>query len=219
MRLKLEEEKSLLSIKREEERNSPKMIEFKNNINQFIQSTNASPEIIYHLKHDLGIMTNMPYYKDYKGVKNRMDRKDIILNYCKLLIDYNNKNFTNKLINILSRNQNQNIRKLSTRNKNERQRCKSIGSKNGIWEHPITIKYIKDKLIQYINEKDIQKISDFLDFLINDTNQIFLTHDEDNLVNSKYRSNMPNNWDWVTSNKYQRYIDTNIRKDLYNKGE
>ena len=46
-----------------------------------------------------------------------------------------------------------------------------------------------------------------------------INNNKDNLVNLQYKSNMPNNWDWVVSNKYQRYIDTNIRKDLYNKGE
>lgn len=208
--------RSRLSLKREEERKSEKTQNFKNEIEHFLDYTEAPDNIRYQLRKDLGIMTNMPYYKEYKGIRNRMDKKEIIMNYASLLIEYNDSKFTEKLINKLSLNQLQTLRKLSPRSKSEINRSKIIGSNNGIWEHPVPIKYIKKELINLINNEDFNEISDFLDFVINNTNQVFLTKDEDNKVNSLYRSDMPSGWNWKTGNIYQRYIDAGIRQDLYN---
>ena len=208
--------RSKLSLKREEERKSEKVQNFKNEIENFLKNTEAPEDISYQLRKDLGIMTNMPYYKEYKGIRNKMDKKKIIMDYAALLMEYDNPNFTSKLINSLSLNQLQTLRKLSPKPKNEINRSKNIGSNNGIWEHPVPIKYIKKELINLINNKDFNELSNFLDFIIDKTNQIFLTKDEDNKVNSVYRSDMPPGWDWKTGNVYQRYIDANIRQDLYN---
>lgn len=208
--------RSKLSLKREEERKGEKVQNFKNEIEKFLKDTEAPEDISYQLRKDLGIMTNMPYYKEYKGIRNRMDKKKIIMDYAALLMEYDNPSFTAKLINALSLNQLQTLRKLSPKSKNEIDRSKNIGSNNGVWEHPVPIKYIKEELIKLINDKDFNELNKFLDFIINNTNQIFLTKDEDNKVNSIYKSDMPPGWNWKTGNVYQRYIDAGIRQDLYN---
>ena len=209
-------ERSENSLRRERERNSPATQNFKNEVENFLKFTEASDSIAYHLRKDLGIMTNMPYYKEYKGIRNKMDKKDIIMNYASLLMEYNDPTFTTKLINKLSLNQFQTLRKLSSRDKEEIKRSKEIGSSNGIWEHPVPIKYIKNELIEIINDKDFIELDKFLDFIINNTHQIFLTKEEDKKVNQLYKDNMPSNWDWKTGNIYQRYINSGIRQDLYN---
>ena len=103
----------------------------------------------------------MPYYKEYKGIRNRMDKKEIIMDYAALLMEYDNPIFTSKLINALSLNQLQTLRKLSSKSKNEIDRSKIIGSNNGIWEHPVPIKYIKEELINLINNKDFNELDNF----------------------------------------------------------
>ena len=209
-------ERSEKSLRRERERNSQTTQDFKNEVENFLKITEAPNDIAYHLRKDLGIMTNMPYYKEYKGTRNKMDKKDIIMNYASLLMEYNNPTFTTKLINKLSLNQLQTLRKLSSRDKEEIKRSKEIGSSNGIWEHLVPIKYIKNELIEIINNNDFIELNEFLDFIINNTRQIFLTKEEDKKVNQLYKDNMPSNWDWKTGNIYQRYINSGIRQDLYN---
>lgn len=208
--------RSKLSLKREEERNSEKTQNFKKEVEYFLDITEAPDYIRYHLRKDLGIMTNMPYYKEYKGTKNRMDKKSIILNYASLLMEYDDPIFTEKLINKLSVNQFQTLRKLSPKPKDEVIRSRFIGPGNGIWEHPVPIKYIKKELLNIINNKDFIELNNFLDFIINKTNQIFLTKEEDQKVNSIYRSEMPPGWNWKSGDVYQRYVDAGIRQDLYN---
>lgn len=208
-------ERSERSLKREEERNSEKTKQFKDDIEKFLILTDASDEISYHLRKDLGVMTNMPYYKEYKGIRNRMDRKEIILNYVSLLIKYDNPQFTSFLINKLSLNQLQTLRKLSKRPIEEIKRCREIGPSNGIWEHPIPINYIKRELIKFINNKKYDEIEGFLDYIIDEVSQIFLTKEEDSIVNTNYKKDMPLGWDWKTGNIYQRYKDVGVREDLY----
>ena len=209
-------ERSKNSLRRERERNSQATQDFKNEVENFLKVTEASDNISYHLRKDLGIMTNMPYYKEYKGVRNKMDKKDIIMNYASLLMEYDSPIFTAKLINKLSLNQLQTLRKLSSRDKEEIKRSKEIGSSNGIWEHPVPIKYIKTELVKIINDKDFIELSNFLDFIINNIHQIFLTKEEDNKVNKLYRDNMPPGWNCKAGNIYQRYINSGVRQDLYN---
>jgi hypothetical protein len=55
-------EQSLASKKREQKRKSPKTLEFKKQINSFLE--NKTPEVIYAIKRDLACMTSMPFYKD-----------------------------------------------------------------------------------------------------------------------------------------------------------
>ena len=153
--------RSKLSLKTEEERKSEKVQSFKNEVEKFLKDTEAPEDISYQLRKDLGIMTNMPYYKEYKGIRNRMDKKEIIMDYAALLMEYDNPIFTSKLINALSLNQLQTLRKLSSKSKNEIDRSKIIGSNNGIWEHPVPIKYIKEELINLINNKDFNELDNF----------------------------------------------------------
>lgn len=82
-------------------------------------------------------------------------------------------------------------------------------------EHPVPINYIKNKLIEYIEDKDINSINKFLNFIVNNTHQVFLTYEEDNRVNKLFRTEIPSNWDWTMDNPYQRYVEADIRKDLW----
>src|ERR1700722_1511037 len=101
---------SKASIRREVCRNSPETQAFREEIILLIE--NAEPDVAYSIKRDLSIMTDMPFYKQFKKkVKSDKSRHDMIKAYVKLLVDHANLKLAIKLLKALSKNQGQIIRK------------------------------------------------------------------------------------------------------------
>ena len=135
--------RSKASLKREETRNSLKTIEFKNKIAKLLEG--AEDEIAYSIKRDLSVMTSMPFYKDRPQViKVKRSSTELILEYAKLFITCDDKEFIETLIKRLSTNQGQTIRKAASR----------IGEKKDVWEHVIPARVITKELIKMVLEKD-----------------------------------------------------------------
>lgn len=188
--------------------------DLRDEIEDFLIANNVPSEIIYHIKNQLSIQTNMPYYKDKsKGKRNKLNKLLIIFEISKVLMTYNNSSFTRKLMSELAKNQNQALRGLSKKLKSDINRKSKFP--NGIWEHIIPIKYIRDTIINYINNKNMLELEEFLFWVENNTFQAYLTKEEDIKVNSLYKDNMPLDWDWKTGDIFIRYKDAGIRKDLY----
>jgi hypothetical protein len=180
-------EQSLASKKREEKRKSPKTLEFKKQINSFLEDKN--PEIIYAIKRDLACMTSMPFYKDRpEKFKLTLNSKELIIEFMKEFIKHNDKEFIIKLIKSLNKNQAQTIRKIAPK----------IGKKSEIWEHVIPVKYIVDELIVMIENEDISELEKLLE-IYELAGQRGITKEQDLLL-SEYRSSMPENWNWREEN-------------------
>lgn len=176
-------EQSLASRKREEKRESHKTLEFKKQINAFLD--NKDSEVIYAIKRDLACMTSMPFYKDRpKRMKLTLNNKELLVEIMKAFIKYNDKEFTIELIKSLNKNQAQTIRKVAPK----------IGKKSEIWEHVIPVKYIVDELILMIRNEDIFELEKLLN-IYESAGQRGITREQDLLL-SEYRSSMPENWNW-----------------------
>jgi hypothetical protein len=180
-------EQSLASKKREEKRKSPKTLEFKKQINSFLE--NKNPEIIYAIKRDLACMTSMPFYKDRpERIKLTLNNKELIIEFMKAFIKHNDKEFIVKLIRSLNKNQAQTIRKVAPK----------IGGKSEIWEHVIPAKFIVEELIVMIENEDISELEQLLK-IYELAGQRGITKEQDLLL-SNYRSSMPENWNWREKN-------------------
>ncbi len=175
--------RSILSIKREEKRNHPETIYFKERVNAFLK--NAKPEIEYAIKRDLATMTSMPFYKDRpKIVKFNMAPIDLICEYANLFITCDDKNFITELIKRLSVNQYQTIRKAAPK----------FGKKKDIWEHAIPAKVIVEELTTMVLNKDLTALRRMLE-IYQLAGQRSLTKEQNKLLD-QYRSSMPPEWDW-----------------------
>jgi len=96
------EKRSEASLKRENERKSPKTLEFKNKINEFL--TGVDPKISYSIKRDLSVMTNMPFYKDRPEViKVSILVQEMIIKYAELFVTCEDQEFIVKLIKSLKK--------------------------------------------------------------------------------------------------------------------
>lgn len=180
-------EQSLASKKREEKRRSPKTLEFKRQINSFLEDKN--PEIIYAIKRDLACMTSMPFYKDRpERIKLTLSNKKLIVEFMKAFVKHNDKEFIIKLLRSLNKNQAQTIRKVAPK----------IGKKSEIWEHVIPAKVIVDELILMIEKEDISELEQLLK-IYELAGQRGITKEQDLLL-SDYRSSMPENWNWREEN-------------------
>lgn len=179
--------KSIRSLKREQKRNSPETIEFKNKVIEFLK--NAKPEIEYAIKRDLSIMTSMPFYKDRpKVIRFKMKPIDLICEYAELFITCSDEEFIVNLVKKLSINQNQTIRKAAPR----------VGSKADIWEHVIPAKVIASELTIMILNKDLTELRKMLE-VYERAGQRGLTKEQNKLLD-RYRSSMPLHWDWRVDN-------------------
>lgn len=189
--------------------------QLKQEIEQFLSEINANPKIIYHIRNQLGVQTDMPYYKDpNKGKRNRLNKLSIIYEISMLLTHYQSPIFTRKVLKELAKNQNQALRGLSKKSRFEVDR-KNFYNGEGVWEHPVTIKYIRDTIIQYIDHNQMEELEQFLYWIENNTCQVFLTKEEDLKLNSILKSDMPPGWDWKSGDIFIRYKMAGIRKDLY----
>jgi len=180
-------EQSLASKKREEKRKSPKTLEFKRQINSFLEG--KTPEIIYAIKRDLACMTSMPFYKDRpERIKLTLNNKELIVEFMKAFIKHSDKEFIIKLVRSLNKNQAQTIRKVAPK----------IGKKSEIWEHVIPAKFILEELIVMIEKEDISELEKLLK-IYELAGQRGITKEQDLLL-SDYQSSMPKNWNWREEN-------------------
>lgn len=149
----------------------------------------------------------MEYYGLSKGTRIEILKpRKLVEQYCELLIRQNDHAFSGKLLRKLSVQQNQSIRKLFPKSKAQRDRESMIGKSNGIWEHPIPIRYVCKVLTELVSQGNIKTVSRFLDRICL-VNQVFLTSEEDACVNALYRDSMPEGWGWESpySDVYIRY--------------
>ncbi len=179
---------------------------FRSEINDFLRETKADNIIRYYMKTDLATMTDMPFYdcndedRDTKP-ENKKNVVDIVSEYCELL-GSKKKDFQKKLLYWLSKQQNQSMRKLS----------KQLN--NGIWEHPIPLKYTREFLLKRIDKGEFDIIKEYLKFINENAPQIFLTNEHNKIVNKKFKDKMPDDWDWKTDNPFARYIEAGIFDEL-----
>lgn len=179
--------RSLASLRREQKRNSPETIAFRNKVNELLKGTN--PEIEYAIKRDLGSMTNMPFYKERpKRIRLAKEPVDLICEYAELFMTCDDQKFIVELVRKLSINQSQTIRKAAPR----------IGKKKDIWEHAIPTKIIVAEIIQMILRKDVTDLRKLLN-IYRLAGQRSLTKEQNKLLD-KYRSSMPHGWDWRNEN-------------------
>jgi len=176
-------ERSLASIKREEKRKNPKTLEFKRQINEFLE--NKHSEVVYGIKRDLACMTSMPFYKDRpERINVTLSHKELLIKYMEIFVNHSDKGFIITLIKALNENQAQTIRKVAPK----------FGKKSEIWEHAIPAKFIVDELIKMIKNNDISEINKLLD-IYELAGQRGITRKQDLLL-ANYRSTMPENWNW-----------------------
>ena len=203
--------RSKQSLAREKKRNSPEMQDFRKEIELFLEKTKADADTIYRLKTDLAKKTDMPFYKEDHGSRcgrAKMSAPEIVYIYCELLISYGDMDFSERLLDWLSRQQEQSMRKLSQKlNESENQT-------DGIWEHSIPVNYTKKMLLDLIKKKDLKTIKEYLKFVYEKAPQICLTKEQDDKVNKKYRDTMPEGWDWKTGDPFIRYKKAGIFEEL-----
>ncbi len=191
-----------ISNKNRYQRKPEDIEKFRGEIENFLKETNASEEIACLLKKDLSKTTDMPFYKQ----ETEPEIITRIRTYCKLLINFNNDAFTEKLLSELSKQQQQSLRKLS--------RPLNKQSEGVIWEHSIPVNYTKKMLLDLIKKKDLKTIKEYLNFVYEKAPQIYLTKEQDEKVNQNYRDTMPEGWGWKTDDPFIRYKKAGIFDEL-----
>lgn len=197
---------------------SPETAEFRNRIENFIKECNIDSENQYHLKNNLSLIIRLPYYCKSKGTrpKGHYNHSKIMLDFCRYLIQYNDSEFTELLLTDLSVQQNQSLRKIAKQRKD----LKKISSSEGIWEHIIPVKVVRDKLVEIINSKNepVDKIKEIEHILklYSKAGQIHITKEDDKkLKNSNYNESMPSDWDWTEEKIFSRYVKSGINLKKY----
>ncbi|MBI3714063.1 MAG: hypothetical protein HY253_14035 [Burkholderiales bacterium] len=206
-------ERSKASLAREAKRNSPETRQFRNEIEHFLHVTNAEPNIAYFLRQDLKKMTDMAYYGMDIGHRTfSLKPTEIAIEYCNLLANFGTIEFTRKILKEISRQQNQTLRKLFLRPPDQIAKALSLGTKNGYWEHPIPLKFVRTELEKLIH-CDLKKAHAFIDIL-QCVNQIFLSKEQNAVLNAVHKDSMPDGWKWDVpdSDLYIRYkvLDLNL---------
>ena len=221
----METMQSIASLKRQEQRESEEMQAFKRQILAFLDSTEASPDIRYHIIKDLAKMTNMPFYKDsHYGRRNRMAPDQAAKNYCALFSRYyadtQDVAFIEKMFSWLTRQQQQQFRKLSrlpATQKAKRADAIKRGA-TGVYEHPIPVNYTKKLLISYIVADEQPLIHGYIDFVYGNTYQVFLESYLNAKVNRLFHDTMPPDWDWTDPQRnhvFARYVAAEIPCESY----
>lgn len=207
-------ERSKASLAREAKRNSLETQQFKEEIEHFLRFTGADSNIAYFLKQDLKKMTDMPYYGESVGQRTRLLRpNEIAHEYCNLLALFGDQNFTRKLLLAISCQQSQTLRKLFKRQPDQISKAKSIGTKNGCWEHPIPLKFVRTELENLIH-CDLKKAQAFIQAL-QLVRQIFLSKEQDAILNAVHKDTMPVGWNWDVPDVdfYARYKVAQIQSE------
>ena len=121
-----------------------------------------------------------------------MSTEEIAKEYVRLLIKYDNINFTKKLLSSLIRQQSQTFRRIYKRSNFQKARKKEL--KYGVYEHSVPVKYSRDMLILYIKNKKYKRACEYIDYMSNCFPQIFLKNEENNLIDISYKGKMPEKW-------------------------
>ena len=192
-------ERSKSSLKRENERNSPKMQSFENQIEYFFEKVRMPDSVRYKIRVNLGVMTNMPYYGKEKGTRYKIGDKEVIKQCCNYLIDFGNMDFSKTLLKWLTLQQNQSLRKISKKVGKKRE-------KEAVWDHPVPAKVSRSILLGYIGEGNREKIDRFIEY-ISRIPQIALPKNlDDRLTGAGLKESMPPNWQWEAQNsQFARY--------------
>lgn len=200
-----------------EKRKSPEVKKFKEKIETFFKEAKVPSEIQYKIRVDLSKKMDMPYYKEKKKcIKSNISCVEIAKKYIEYLIEYGNYEFSEKLINELTKHQQQTLRKIHPRNK-EQKRKKKYLEKGSIWEHPIPTNYSKQRILEYIKDGNLDKAKAFIDYL-SKVPQIALSKDNDRSVNADWKDSMPEWWNWEEIGKndpFARYKAAKIPEDSY----
>ena len=173
---------------------SPGNAEFREKILDFLAVTNADNEIEYSIQNDLSKKMDHPFY-GIKKIKVKITRTptELMEEYCRLLMLYDDQVFAKKLFQALNSQQTQTFRKLPLRSKSQLERKKRI--QQGVWEHPIPAKCVVQEIVRSISEKNESRIKRVIS-VYQRAGIVFLSKEDNNLVNIKYRDRMPDNWCW-----------------------
>lgn len=200
--------------KLEEKRNSFEVQQFKREVETFLKEVDASDEMCYRVRCDLAKKVDSPFYNDYKGNRCcKMSTEEIAKEYVRLLIKYDNINFTKKLLLSLIRQQSQTFRRIYKRSNFQNARKKEL--KYGVYEHSVPVKYSRDMLLLYIKNKKYKRACEYIDYMSNCFPQIFLTNEENNLINISYKYKMPEKWNWKRDSLFIRYEKAGINEEVY----
>ncbi|WP_405331461.1 hypothetical protein [Fibrobacter sp.] len=198
--------------------NAPETLRLKEQVEDFIKRCSIDSETQYHLKNNLSVKIDLPYYGESKGKRPKppFDHLKIVLDFCKYLIQYNHREFTELLLGKLTVQQNQSLRKIAKRRKDK----KKLSSKEGIWEHVIPANVVKNKLIEIIGGKlgldDKLKEIERILTVFKKAGQLHITKDDDKkLSESDYTDAMPLDWDWSEEKIFSRYIEAGINLAKY----
>ena len=208
-----EKERSRASIRREQVRNSPATAEFRCQILAFLDAVNASTLIQRRLQKDLSVMTNMPFYGTKFGlIEKDLSYVEIFSIYVELLISYDDLHFSHKLVKSISVQQDQVLRKIAGRSSEEKQKRKAEIAMVGVFDHAIPVRVITQAVLEMIEQKDISDLSHLLDVYAR-AGQRYLTRDQDRIVSSRFRSTMPDGWNWrdVACDPLARYAECGIQ--------
>lgn len=195
--------RSKASLRREAERKSSRIQEFKRKIIDLLKF--ASPQVSYSIRKDLATMTNMPFYKDRPKVINvSLSPVEMFIAYTKIFFKSDDEQFITQLIRSLSRNQSQTLRKIAPR----------VGTRKEIWDHVIPVKVIVDEIITMVAKRSITDLEMLLR-LYERAGQIGITKKQNDLLKSlDLNSSMPENWNWRNDNVnlYARYEEAGITR-------
>lgn len=205
-----------------EKRKSDEVQNFKEEIETFFKNLKKEKDdldfvIQYKIRVDLSKKMDMPYYKEKKQcIKSNISCVEIAKKYIEYLIEYGNYDFSEKLINELTKHQQQTLRKIHPRNKEQKRKKKYLG-KGSIWEHPIPTNYSKQRILEYIKDGNLDKAKAFIEYL-SKVPQIALSKDNDRSVNADWKDSMPEWWNWEEIGKndpFARYKAAKIPEDSY----
>lgn len=199
--------RSIISLKREQKRNSFEVMEFKKQVEYFLSD---KPEYIsYSIKRDLACMTNMPFYKDRpKRVKISLSNVELLEEWIKIFSEHKDFDFITRLLRQLNRNQAQLLRKIAPRK----------GIKKDIWEHAIPTSFFVNEIISMIKDNDLRDLKKLI-LLYVEAGQHSLSKEENELL-KQYNSSMPSCWDWknYSVNPLERYLVVGIIINTNNRG-
>ncbi len=197
----------------EKKRKSPEVQAFKRKVLLFLNEVSASESIRYKLKSDLAKKIDMPFYHETgTRISTSLSPKEIAKQYIYLLISYNDYEFAEELLSWLTKQQEQTLRKLHIIS--QKQKDRKMKYSGGVMEHPIPINYSKNMLLRYIKHKQYKEACNYIDFMCT-VPQIYLTKEEDRLVNAVSKDSMPSDWNWEKDNPYIRYIKAGISEEIY----
>lgn len=197
---------STKSLLRKKKRHSPTIVDFRERIEDFLKEVKAEQDIIYSIKRDLSTMTSMEFYgRPKQRVRCRSD-KDTILQYIGLLKEYNDFDFSEKLLKKLSVQQNQVLRRLVPR------RGSPTPGKKGNWDHAVPTAVVVREIIAMLQKRRFTHLEKLLELYICG-GQVHLTHEENQRLNSLGLNNrMPESWNWREKkpNPFERYVVAGI---------